>query len=54
MTAAYELVCQELKLVDRQDPLMEAVASKVIELAQNGEHDPAKIKERAILELRGR
>ena len=53
MTAAYELVCRELKRIARNDPLMERVAIKVIELAQNGERDPAKIKGRALLELLG-
>lgn len=53
MTAAYDMACQELNLVDRSDPLMELVASKIIELAQNGERDPTRIKERALAELKG-
>jgi len=32
MTAAYDMACKELNLVDRSDFLMEVLASKVIEL----------------------
>jgi hypothetical protein len=40
----FEDVLQALRLVDRHDPLTEMVAKKVIELAQTGERDPARLK----------
>jgi hypothetical protein len=45
MGDVFEDVLRTLGLVDRQDPLTEMVAKKVIELAQNGEHDPVRLKQ---------
>lgn len=45
MGGVFEDVLQALGLVDRQDPLTEMVAKKVIELAQTGEHDPDRLKQ---------
>ena len=51
MTAAYEDALNVLRLADRQDPLTELVAKKIIEVTQVGERDPARICERALNEL---
>ena len=40
-----------LQLSDRQDPITEIVAKKIIEAAQTGERDPRRIRERALREL---
>jgi hypothetical protein len=45
---AYETALRALYLVDRNDPLTEMVARKVIELGQNGISDPAQIAKIAI------
>ena len=43
MGQAFEVVCSELKLAQRDDPLRDLVARKVIECAQRGEHDPERL-----------
>jgi hypothetical protein len=40
-----------LCLKDRNDPLTELIAKKIIKIAQTGIKDPAEICERAIREL---
>ena len=52
MTAAFEDVCQSLQLVDREDPFVEIVARKVVEIAGKGEHDPRRICELVLLVLK--
>ena len=47
MRAAYEDALAALKLNDRQDPLTELVAKKIIEAAQ-GECDPDRLCETAL------
>jgi len=51
LEAAYEQALQTLCVKDRDDPLTEMVAKKIIEIAQTGIHDPAQIAARAIKEL---
>ena len=51
MTAAYEDALRTLQLIDRQDPITELVAKKILEAAQLGENDPARLCERALEEL---
>jgi hypothetical protein len=51
MTAAYEEALRVLQLSDRQDPITELVAEKIIEVAQNGESDPPRLCARALEEL---
>jgi hypothetical protein len=51
MTAAFEAVCDSLKLLDRDDPITEIVARKVIEVAGTGERDPERIRELVLLAL---
>jgi hypothetical protein len=40
LTAAYENILRKLSLVDRNDPITELIAKKVIELGQRGVRDP--------------
>jgi hypothetical protein len=51
VTAAYEQALQRIGLVDRDDPLAEMVAKKVIQVAQTGVREPADIASLAIMEL---
>jgi hypothetical protein len=48
LTSAFEDTLRTLRLVDRADPATEIIAKKIIELAQQGEHDPVRLRERAI------
>jgi len=50
MVTAYEGCLKTLRLADRQDPITELVAKRIIEVAQTGERDPAKIR---LLTLKG-
>jgi len=40
----FEDLLQTLGLVDRQDPMTEMVAKKLVELATSGIRDPARLK----------
>ena len=51
MTAAFEAVCDSFKLLNRDDPITEIVARKVIEVAGTGERDPERIRELVLLAL---
>jgi hypothetical protein len=51
LTTAYEQALRGIGLVDRDDPLSEMVAKKVIEIAQGGVREPADIAALAIMEL---
>jgi hypothetical protein len=48
LNAAYSYVLCELSLVDRNDPLMEMLARRIIEAGAT-ETDPAKISQMAVL-----
>ena len=48
MTAAYEDALRVLQLANRQDPITELVAKKIIEVAQVGERDPERLREKAL------
>jgi hypothetical protein len=43
MTAAYEHALEVLQLTDRNDPLTELVARKIIQFAESGETDPDRL-----------
>lgn len=43
MGQAFEAVCSGLGLTNRDDPLRDLVARKVIECAQRGEYDPRRL-----------
>ena len=48
LTTAYEDALRALRLTNRSDPATEIIAKKIIELAQRGERDPVRLRERAI------
>ena len=48
MTAAYEAALIDLRLVDRDDPITEIVATAIVSITSRGERDPAAIKDRAL------
>ena len=48
LTTAFEDTLRALRLADRADPATEIIAKKIIELAQQGERDPVRLRERAI------
>jgi hypothetical protein len=49
--AAYEGALKALQLSDRQDPITELVAKKIIEIAETGEQDPDRLCARTLEEL---
>jgi hypothetical protein len=51
MAAGYECALRELGLADRQDPITEVIAKKIIELSRDGERDPKQMCAKAIREL---
>ena len=48
LTTAFEEALRELRLVDRTDPATLLVAKRIIELAQQGERDPIRLREGAV------
>jgi hypothetical protein len=52
MGVAFEMTCAALKLADRADLATEIVANKIIEIAKQGEIDPDRLCERALIDLR--
>ena len=51
LVTAYQQTLRALRLVDRNDPITELVARKIIEIAASGLHDPAEISKRAVKAL---
>jgi hypothetical protein len=51
MSAAYEDALSALRLANRQDPIIELVARKIIQVARSGVRDPTQIREQALKEL---
>ena len=51
MTAAFEEVLRRLGLRDRNDPVTEIIARRIIACAQQGERDPARLCELALSSL---
>lgn len=51
MSEALTGACRALGLVDRDDPATRLVAIKIIELARNGERDPARLQAAALRAL---
>jgi|tagenome__1003787_1003787.scaffolds.fasta_scaffold19788760_3 hypothetical protein len=45
MTAAFEDVCRDLRLAEREDPIRDIVAKAIIECAQSGERDIIRLRE---------
>jgi hypothetical protein len=52
LTEAYEGTLRKLKLVDRNDPVTEMIAKKIIELGQRGVRQAEQLIELAMKELR--
>jgi hypothetical protein len=50
--AAYEDCLRTLKLSDRSDPVTEILAKKIIEIAQTGIRDSARLGRPALEEIR--
>jgi hypothetical protein len=48
LVGAFEEALRELRLMDRKDPATLLVAKRIIELAQKGERDPTRLRERAL------
>jgi hypothetical protein len=48
LTIAYEEALRTLRLKDRADPATEMIAKKIIEMAQRGERDSARLREHAL------
>ena len=52
MATAYEHALKVLQLSDRNDPISELVARKIIEIAEVGELDPDRLCQRALAALK--
>jgi hypothetical protein len=53
MVTAFEDALRELKLTNREDPIVERVAKIIIECAERGMRDPADIRDCALQAIRG-
>ena len=51
MTSTYADICRTLGVLDRDHSEADAVAKKVIEFAQRGEHDPLRLRESVLQAL---
>jgi hypothetical protein len=51
LTDAYEATLRKLNLVDRNDPITEMIARKIIELGQRGVGEAKQLSELTIREL---
>jgi hypothetical protein len=54
MITAFEDTLRELKLTDRDDPIVEMVARIIIGCAREGNRDPVSMKECALSTVRNR
>lgn len=52
LVKAFEDALRELQLNDREDPVTLTVAKRIIELANQGERDPVRLRDRALESLR--
>ena len=52
LVQAFEDALRELQLNDREDPVTLTVAKRIIELANQGERDPVRLRDRALESLR--
>jgi hypothetical protein len=51
LTMAYEETLRTIGLVDRNDPITEMIARKIIEIGQTGVRDPILLSELTIKEM---
>jgi hypothetical protein len=54
LSEAFESVCYELRLAEKDDALRDFVATKVLEVAARGERDPVRVCVLVLAELQGR
>jgi hypothetical protein len=54
LVSAFELTLRALRLKDRDDPITQLVAEKIIAIGRLGIEDPAEISKLALKELRQR
>ena len=54
LSDAFESVCLELRLAQKDDVLRDFVAGKILEVAARGERDPVRIVVIVLEELQGR
>ena len=52
MGLAFELVCIALRVGDCDDGVKQAIATKIIDLAKDGERDPNVLCEQALKDIR--
>jgi hypothetical protein len=52
IAAAFDGACQELGLVDRSDPIVEIVATQLIDLAAAGERNPIRLQNSVVAKIR--
>ena len=52
LSAVLDDALLQLRLVRRDDPLVQLVARRIIILAQQGEHDPVKLRKLAVKSFR--
>ena len=52
MGLAFELTQVTLRLSDRNDPIVQLIAERIIELAKTGERDPERLCDHALASLR--
>jgi hypothetical protein len=48
MSAAFEQILHDFKLTNRDDPLVERIATLVIELMRNGARDPDQVRKEVV------
>jgi hypothetical protein len=46
--SAFDAALEELKLADRAGPVAELIAKRIMWLAQQGERDPDRLRERGV------
>jgi len=51
LVAAYEASLKKLELVDRDDPITQMIAKKIIEFGQRGVRDPERLSDLAMSEM---
>jgi hypothetical protein len=52
LASAYENALRELRLINREDPATLTVAHRIIDLAKQGERNPARLRDAAVEALR--
>jgi hypothetical protein len=53
MGEVFEDVLKTLGLVDREDPVTQLIAHRIIELVQSGERDPVRLKQLTLEAVKG-